>query len=66
MRLAHPAEPDDSDADSPRHGRAPSAVTIGQRGSVVIPCQVSRIQPYGGSSTVAIVRSGFGPAITFR
>ena len=46
--------------------RAPPAPVIGQRGSVGMSSQVARIQPYAGSSTIAIVRSGFGPAITLR
>ena len=46
--------------------RGPSAVVIGQRGSAGMSSQVARIQAYAGSSTIAIVRSGFGPAITLR
>ncbi len=61
-------EPDDrlGGGEPDRLHRGPSAVVIGQRGSVCISSQVARIQPYAGSSTIAIVRSGFGPAITLR
>ncbi len=65
VRLSHPAEADHRDPDAPSHAPS-SAVISGLRGSGSIPFQVSRIQACGGSSTIAIVRSGLGPAMTLR
>src|SRR4029077_12726628 len=61
VRLAHPTEADEADPDASHRG--PRALVSGQRGSGAIASQAARIQAYGGSSTVAIVRSGFGPAM---
>ena len=69
--LAHPAEPDNADAQAPpchRRGRHVRLVgpVIGQRGSVGMPTHDSRTQWCVGSSQNAIDRSSPGPARTFR
>ncbi len=48
------------------HGRSPSTEVKGTRGSRARPDQASRIQWWAGSSQKAMLRSGPGPARTFR